>query len=182
LLVLRTDAGHAGKTVAEYPWTTEFANNIATPVVHEDSVLITSAYNHNAITRLKISLQGAKKLWEAPHASGVCTPIVHRGRIYWAFQKLHCLDYETGKLVWSGGSFGDAGSCILTADERLIIWGKQGKLVLAETDARSGGRYLELAVRENLAATDVWPHVVLSNRRLFLKDRTGNLTCFRLEP
>jgi hypothetical protein len=99
--------------------------------------------------------------------------------VYWAFEKLRCLDFATGKQLWAGGSFGDAGSCILTADERLIIWSKQGKLVLAETAARTKG-YKELAVRDNLAATDVWPHVVLSNGLLFCKDRSGNLTCFRV--
>ena len=179
LLVVRIDGEHAGKTIAEYPWSTEFANNIATPAVHADCVLITSAYNHNAICKLRITLQGAKRLWEAPHASGVCTPIVHRGHVYWASQKFFCLDYETGKLAWSGGSFGDAGSCILTADERLIVWGKHGKLALVETASRSGGRYQELAVRDSLFATDVWPHVVLSSGRLFLKDRNGSLACFQ---
>jgi outer membrane protein assembly factor BamB len=180
LLVVRIDGEQAGRTVAEYAWETEFANSIATPAVHEDHVLITSAYNHESICKLKITLQGAKKVWEAPYASGVCTPVVHRGHIYWAFQKLRCLDLATGRQLWEGGSFGDAGSCILTADERLIVWGKQGKLVLAETAGRSRGKYVELAVRDSLSSTDVWPHVVLADGRLFCKDRLGQLACFRI--
>lgn len=180
LVVMRIDEGRAGETVATYPWETEFANNIASPVVSDDHVLITSNYNHSAICKLKITLQGAKKVWETPVASGVCTPIVHRGRVYWASHQFRCLDFETGKELWSGGSFGDAGSCILTKDERLIVWGRHGKLALVEAAERSNGKYVELAARDNLSSTDVWPHVVLASGRLFCKDRTGGLHCFLL--
>ena len=48
LLVTRLDAGHEDKTVAQYEWITDFVNNIATPAVFENYVLITSAYNHQA--------------------------------------------------------------------------------------------------------------------------------------
>ena len=53
LVVVRLDAGHEGKTVAEHPWETDFGNNIASPAVHENYVLITSAYNHQAICKLQ---------------------------------------------------------------------------------------------------------------------------------
>ena len=46
LLVTRLDAGREGRTVAQFEWITDFANNIATPAVSENHVLITSAYNH----------------------------------------------------------------------------------------------------------------------------------------
>ena len=45
LLVARLDRGNEGRTVAEYEWTTDFANNIATPAVFGASTLITSQYN-----------------------------------------------------------------------------------------------------------------------------------------
>jgi len=180
LLVVRTDGEQAGQTVAEYPWETEFANSIATPAVQGNNVVITSSYNHDAMCKLEITLQGARKVWEVPHPSGVCSPVVHGGRIYWAWKKLHCLDFATGKLLWAGGSFGDAGSCILTGDERLIIWGKQGKLVLAETAASGATKYVELAFREGLSDSDVWPHAALAEGRLYCRDRHGRLHCFVL--
>lgn len=90
------------------------------------------------------------------------------------------LDFDTGEQVWDGGQFGDQGSCILTADDRLILWGQRGKLVLAETDARSPGKYKELAVQYRIFNTEAWPHVVLSDGRLICKDRMGNIKCFGL--
>ncbi|MCA9266708.1 MAG: PQQ-binding-like beta-propeller repeat protein, partial [Planctomycetales bacterium] len=40
LVVTRLDEGHAGQTVAEYEWTTSFANNIATPAVFQNYVVM----------------------------------------------------------------------------------------------------------------------------------------------
>ena len=180
LVVTRVDKGHEGKTIAEFPWTTDFANNVASPAVHGDCVLITSGYNHHAICKLKITLQGATKLWEKPLASKVCTPVIHKNHIYWAWNTLKCLDWETGDLKWEGGRFGDPGSCILTADDRLIVWGGTGRLALVETAVRSPDKYQELESKERLVETDSWPHVVLSGGQLYLKDWHGNLKCFRL--
>ena len=181
LHVARLDVGNEGKTVAFVEWTTDFANNIASPAVFDDHAVITSGYNHNAIALMKLSLSGAQKVWEQPLASLVCTPVVHGGHIYWAWQKLHCLDLKTGQPRWAGGNFSDAGSCIVTGDDRLIVWGGSGTLCLAETAKRSPDRFTQLADKKNLATTDVWPHAALADGRLFCKDRTGNLRCFSLK-
>jgi outer membrane protein assembly factor BamB len=181
LLVTRLDKGSEGKTVAEYEWITDFINNIATPAVHQNYVLITSAYNHHKICKLEITLAGARKIWEQPYASKVCSPIIHDGYVYWTWQQMHCLDFETGELKWQGGKFGDAGSCILTRDERLIVWGGRGKLAVVDTAKRSPTQYTEVTRRDNVFKSDVWPHVVLSGGRLFCKDRENQLFCFELE-
>lgn len=181
LLVARLDEGKEGTTVAEYPWSTEFAQNIATPAVWRNLVLITSGYNHHSICQLEITLRGARKVWEQPQCSQVCSPVIHDGHIYWVYKKTVCLELKTGRTVWTGrNDCGDAGSCIVTADSRLIYLAKRGELVLAETADRSPRQYRELARVGGLFRTDVWPHVVLSGSRIFCKDRNGNLKCFRI--
>ncbi|MDB5385776.1 MAG: outer rane biosis protein [Planctomycetaceae bacterium] len=182
LHVARLDPPNVGRTVALYPWGTEYANNVATPVVHGNDVLITAAYNHVAICKLHLTLEGATKVWEQPFASKICSPIIDRGRIYWTWQKLHCLDLETGKQLWEGGEFGDAGSCIKTSDDRLIVWGYHGRLALVETAVRAPVKYQELARLDRVFSADVWPHVVLANGQLLCKDRQGNVKCFYLRP
>ncbi len=64
LLVTRIDTGNEGKTVAKYPWTTDFANNISTPAVFKNFVVITSGYNHHAICKLEVTLRGPRKIWQ----------------------------------------------------------------------------------------------------------------------
>lgn len=183
LLVIRLDRGREGRTVAEYPWQTDFANSIATPAVHENFVLITAAYNHESICKLRITLAGAEKVWEVEASSNVCTPVIYGGHVYWACRQLHCLDFATGKVKWKGpNELGTPGSCIITRDGRIIVWADRGDLILAETADRSPARYTELARLGRTFGTDVWPHVVLSDGRLYCKDRAGNLKRFTLRP
>ena len=180
LLVTRIDEGHAGETVAEYEWTTAFANNVAGVCVAGERAIITSAYDHNAICCLEISLQGATRLWEQNYPSKVCTPVVAGEYIYLAWHKLQCLDLATGELVWEGESFGDAGSIIVTADERLIAWVGDGELILAETAKRSPDQLTVLAKSPRQFRDDAWPHLAMADGRLYCKSRQGEIHCFVL--
>lgn len=180
LAVIRLDAGNEGKTVGTFPWITDFANTIAGPAVHDDCVIITAAYNHNAMVKVRFTLKGTEKLWQKPFPSKVCTPVIHQGSIYVAWQKVRCIDWETGDLKWEGGSFADPGSCLITSDDRLIVWGQRGKLALIETAKRSPRKYEELALRDGIFKELAWPHVVLADGRVFCRDRSGSVACFRL--
>lgn len=177
LAVIRLDAGQTGKTIAKFPWVTDFANSIASPAAHGDSVIITSAYNQNAMVRLKVAGGEIEEVWRARTPSKVCTPVIHDGHVYVAWQRVRCLDWETGVLRWQGGAFGDPGSCIVTADERLIVYGLNGRLALIETAKQAPKEYTELAAIEKLFGSLGWPHVVLANGRIFCRDRDGNLAC-----
>lgn len=182
LVVIRIDAGKEGQTIAEYDWATDYANNVASPAVYQNFVLITSAYNHGKMCKLEVSLRGVKKVWEAPHASGACTPVIHDGHVYWAWERMHCLDFATGKLKWEGGSFGSPGSCLVTADGKLLVWGGRGRLALVEPADKSPDRYKELSRSVRLSQAYCWPHVVLAGEKLYCKDRDGNLKCYTLKP
>lgn len=177
LVVMRLDKGHEGETVGTFSWATEFANNVASPAVADDCVLVTSAYNKKAICKVKVTLSGLKSVWEQPYPSKACTPIVHKGHVYFAWQKVYCLSLETGKLVWDGGFVGDPGSCLLTSDERLIVWGQNGRLMLVEMAGRSK-EYNELARLDRVFSAHAWPHVALGGGRLCVKDRLGNVKVF----
>lgn len=181
LLVARADpaAPDVGRTVATWPWRTEFGNNIATPAVHGRAVVMTTAYNHAKIARLDITLRGATLAWEQPLASKVCSPVIHDGCVYWAWRQVHCLDVATGKPRWQGGRLTDPGSCVIAGDGRMLTWTDTGDLRLVETAARAGDAYRELAAVKVVTAADAWPHVVLANRRILRKDRSGTLV--RLE-
>jgi outer membrane protein assembly factor BamB len=181
LVVTRIDGRVAGKLVTAYPWTTDFGNNIATAAVSGDSVIITSAYNQSAMCRIRISLDGATKIWETKGmASGVCSPVIYKGRVYWAWRGVHCVDFDTGVERWSGGNVGSQGSCIVTSDERLIVYANKGKLLLVDSAIQSPEKYHELASQTVLSKTDAWPHVVLAGGRLYCRDRAGSVRCLAI--
>ncbi|MGE3778851.1 MAG: PQQ-binding-like beta-propeller repeat protein [Pirellulaceae bacterium] len=178
LLVARLDPGHEGETLATFAWETDFANSIATPAVHGQSLVITSEYNQYAICRVDVTRTGAKEVWKQPYASGVCSPVIHNGHIYWCWRGLYCLDLETGKPRWRGGRFGDTASVLATQDDRLLVWADRGELVLVESAVRSPKKYTELARKSKIFEQDVWPHLVLAGGRLYCKDRAGHLKCY----
>ncbi|QDT39279.1 outer membrane protein assembly factor BamB family protein [Stratiformator vulcanicus] len=183
LVVTQIDGKTPGRTIAIYPWTTDFGNNVASPAVHENSVVITSAYNQSAMCRLDITTRGAREVWKTEGlASGVCSPIIHDGRIYWAWNGVRCVDFETGSEIWRGGKVGSQGSCILTGDDRLIVYANRGDLLLAETAKRSPDEYLQLAAKKVLSKTDAWPHVAFSSGQLVCRDRAGNVRCLKVSP
>jgi outer membrane protein assembly factor BamB len=177
LLVARLDPGHAGKTGADVEWLTDFTNNIPTPAVQGSSILVTSKYNQQKIARFDVTLAGARKVWEQRYASGVCSPVIYQGHVYFANHGLHCLDFATGALKWQGGRFGDVASCLVTGDGKIVVWANGGDLALAETAERSADAYKELAFIPGQGAVEVWPHIVLAEGRLYCKDRAGNLKC-----
>ncbi|MDE0818404.1 MAG: hypothetical protein OSA92_12135 [Pirellulaceae bacterium] len=102
------------------------------------------------------------------------------GKHWMSHGNMMCLNYKTGQLEWRGGQVGDAGSCILTADNRLIVWSGRGDLTLVEPHQRSPNQFLALAKHRVLSRSDAWPHIVIANRHLYCKDRNGTLVCIRL--
>jgi hypothetical protein len=87
------------------------------------------------------------------------------------------VDFESGQEVWIGGKVGSPGSCILTSDERLIVYANKGELSLVETAKRSPKKYTEIAGQTVLSKSDAWPHVVLAGGRLLCRDRDGSVRC-----
>ena len=179
LAVIRLDAGKEGKTVATFPWVTDFANTIAGPAVEGDSVVIAAGYNHNAMCKVTFTLSDAKEVWRKKFPSKVCTPVIHDGSVYVAWQRIRCIDWKTGDLKWEGGAVGDPGSCVVTSDGRLVVYGLSGKLVLVEGATRSPNAYKELAVKDKLFKSQAWPHVALAGGRVYCRDREGNMAVFK---
>ncbi len=179
LLVVRLDDLHQGETAVTYPWKTHYANSIATPTVHGDSVVLTSGYNQSRTVRVRLRLGSAELVWESPRFSKVCSPVVHAGHVYFAWQRLWCLDWETGEERWNGGAFGDDASVIATSDDRLIVFGRRS-LALCESAVRSPQSYTELAVQKGIGEAQSWPHVAIADGRIICRDRDGALMCFDL--
>ncbi len=181
VLVIRLDAAHAGKTVAEFEWKTDFSNTIAGIAVQDSDLLVSSRYNQMAMARLSIDLKnGAREVWRNRYPTGVCTPVIHDGKIYFANRGIFCVDFDSGDLEWAGGNIGDAGSCFVTADDRLVVWGNGGDLSLFETAKRAPKKCISLSERRGIFDDMAWPHVVAAGGHLFVKTLDGELACFAL--
>ena len=179
LVVVRTDSGHEGETFAEYPWTTDFANNLVTPtLVSPSRLLLSSDFNQKRTVLLSIAPEGVEKVWESREFSGVACPAVHQGSLYLAFEKLRRVNLADGSLIWTGAHLGPDGSCLVTGEGRVVAFGS-GHLVIAESAERSPAEYRELARRDGLCERNAgWPHVLLAGGRIFCKDKNGKIQAF----
>jgi len=178
LVIMRIDKGNEGKTIAEYPWQTDFANNIATPAVSGSDVVITSTHNISKTALIGVSLDGAYEKWKVKDHSQVCSPIIYKGHVYMADGPLKCLDLANGQRKWQGGSFGN-GSCLITAgDDKVLAFG-DGKLILAEA-LPSDGQYHELSSIKEIVPDICYPHITLSDGIISCKDRSGNMAVFSI--
>lgn len=173
LVVLGLEPGHEGNVLGTFPWTTDFACNIASPGFDGNRLLVTSGYNHKASTRVELTPAGLKPLWESRQHAVVSSPVLVDGRFYTLSGRLQCGDLDTGETLWSGGRFGH-GSCLLTRpDRKLLVFG-EGDLVLVDASPAATA-YRELGRVDNLVSGTCYPHVTLSDARIFCKDRDGNL-------
>ena len=180
LVVVRMDAGHEGQTAAQYPWESAWGDNILTPTAVGDSVLIGSWHTHRSLCRLRITLHGATRVWDAPDISHVGSPVVQGGFVYIAAGRLSCLDWATGKRVWAGGSYDNGGAVIATGDGKLVVWSDTGRAALVKSARESPAAYTELTRTPRLFGDGsmAWPHPVLADGLMFVKNMAGTLRCF----
>jgi outer membrane protein assembly factor BamB len=178
VVVMRTDKGNEGKTVATVPWTTTYDQNIPTPATSGNLVFITTSFNHESgMVCYELTDGGLKQKWLAKGAfSKICSPIVYKDSVFFVEGSLKCVDIATGATRWKGGSFG-SGSCLVTAgDNKLIVFGS-GRVSLFDAGAAD---YKELAKIDTGLTDTCYPHVALSDGILVVKDKGGTMLAFKV--
>jgi len=176
---VRVDRGHEGQTLADFPFETTNGQNTVTPAVAGDLLLVSSGLSMEKTLCLRVAPGRITPVWESKTATRVCVPLVHRDRVYFAYGPLCCLDLATGETKWKAGAFGDDGNCLLTGDEKLIVFGNR-KLALVDVGKGQEDAYHELALRTEVGEKFSWPHVTLAEGRLLVKDDKGKLMCFEV--
>lgn len=155
-------ADRAGKTAV-----------ISTPVVDGNAVFVTSAYGIGC-NAFRVGKKGGA--WKAEemyankevsnHHGGV---ILLDGHVYGSSAAtFRCLEVASGKLAWMGRSAGK-GSTVY-ADGRFYLRGESGPVALIEAtpeELREKGRF-EQPERSDKRA---WPHPVVANGKLYLRDQ-----------
>ncbi len=177
LIVMRIDKGHEGQTIGEYDWQTDYGNNIPTPAIFENKIILTSDLNINKVTLLEVYPEEIKEKWTIKGGSQVSSPTIYKGNVYISDGNFRCLDLETGQLKWKGRNF-DNGSCFATSDDKIIAFGK-GNLVLIDAFP-SDSKYQELGYIEGIVPGTCYPHVILSDGIICCKDKDGNMVVFSL--
>jgi len=180
LTIVRTDGGHRGKTLAQHPWPTAYACNIITPAVIGDRVVLSSGHDVRRTALLQISPGKVQQLWSCRYWSEGCSPVIHKGCIYMVIGRVHCLNLSNGKLRWHGGNFGRDSSCLVTSDDKLLVFGS-GDLGLIDASPKRD-TYRELTRVKDVIAGTCYPHLALTDGILAVKNKEGEIVCMSVRP
>ena len=146
--------------------------NIATPIVRDQRVFLSSDYGTGAAL-LSIAVEGGKvaarevyftREMRNHHASSVLV-----GDHLYGFSSsiLTAMHFDSGKVAWRDRSVGK-GSLVF-ADERLYLFSENGVVGLAEASAAGYREHGRFSLRAGNLPT--WSHPVVSGGKLFLRDQ-----------
>ncbi|MEL6105764.1 MAG: PQQ-binding-like beta-propeller repeat protein [Planctomycetota bacterium] len=160
--------------------------NVATPVLWRDGVVLATENNG---TRYYVFDESGKIVpkpkWEnLDCAPDTCTPVVANGgakeRLFCtAYGELFCLDGNGLKTSWSEADerFYDH-SCLITGNDRLLIWSNDCDLMLLETTANDF-KLLSAMRPMSRDKAESMSHPAIVGDKLFLRSQT-ELICLRM--
>lgn len=175
----------SGNSLWQYPYMTDYDCNIATPILVDGNVLVSSGENHGS-TMLKIGSKGddfkVSKVWESTGGGSVMRnewqTAIHLDGYLYAFDNvgsagpvthLVCIKAATGEPVWRKTRFGKGN--MIAADGKLFATTMKGELVVIR--ATPDG-YEEIGRSNVIGTTRQAP--ALANGRLYLRD-SAEIVC-----
>ncbi len=175
--------------------------NIATPVVHGDSLFLTDFFAGSFMFRMRQEALDVESLW---HRSGknehktdalhslMCTPQLRDGHIYGvdSYGQLRCLDATTGNRIWEDTTAVPearwANVHMVRNGERTWLFNELGELIVARMSSQG---YQELGRSKLIEPSGdrvgereavCWSHPAFAYRHVFARN-DGTLVCASLE-
>lgn len=161
-----------GRLLWHYEEPANATANITTPIVRGDLVFAVSSYGTGG-GQAKIVKAGddfkAEPAWFNErfqnHHGGV---VLVKDHLYGTSNAgLMCVDFKTGKLAWQERSVGKGS--VTFADGRLYVRGENGKVALVEANPEKYGERGRFD-QPDRSDKPAWPHPVVANGKLYLRD------------
>lgn len=166
-----------GNVLWQVGWETKYDINAATPlVVGSNQVFITSNYGHGC-AMINVTTNSASIAWENKELSNLFnSPILYRNHIYGISGPLACLDPQTGKVLWRGGSF-ESGGLVIVDGVIIAVDGYQGEVIMAEANPQA---YRRLGHIKPLGGQS-WTAPIVADGKLIIRNKSA-LACLELKP
>jgi len=180
LTVVGIEGQKRGKTLAQHLWRTAYACNIITPAVTDNKVILSSGHDVGRTALFQVSGDKVRQLWSIRYWSEGCSPVIHKGCIYLVIGQVHCLNLSNGKLKWRGGRFGRDSSCLVTCDDKLLVFGSRDLGLVEASPTRN--KYRELTRVRDVIGGTCYPHLALADGILAAKNKEGDVVCLSVRP
>lgn len=165
----------SGAILWSFPFPDEWNENIVTPVVMGDTVIVSGT--RQGTRALRIARTGgrleAAELWHSPDtAMYMSSPVVHAGVLYGMSSRrkgqFFALDPATGKTLWTTEGRDAGNAHIVVAGRDLVVQLDSGELIVAP--ASTSGFTPER--RYNVASSATYTHPVLTPGGVLVRDQT----------
>ena len=169
----------SGNFLWRYEATAGQAANILTPVVEGNRVFSAGSRSGGGLVELKASDNGvaATEVYfdRSLGASIGGAVLVDRYLYGTSSQAMFCIDFQSGEVMWSERALGAASICY--ADGRLYVRGHNSEDVALVEPSPEGYREKSRFSQPERSESRAWPHPVIANGALYLRDE-GVLLCY----
>jgi outer membrane protein assembly factor BamB len=170
--VIGTSAA-SGELLWKIPYATEYEQNIVTPVVTRDLVIISGL--NKGVTALRPVKRGnvwaADEAWQNKDASLYMNSPLLRGNLLFGFShrnkgQYFCIDVKSGKTLWSGDGRQGENAALLLVGDLIFALNNDAELSIFPATAT-----LQPPIKKyKVADSPTWAHPVLLPGRVLVKD------------
>lgn len=169
-----------GDFLWRYDATSDQGANIITPVV-KDNYVFTSGRPGGGLVELKADGDGvaATEVYlQKPLAPSIGGAVLLDGALYGTNrQVMFCADFLTGEMIWTDRALGAASICY--ADGCLYVRGHTDGDVALVKATKEGYQELGRFMPEHRSEIRAWPHPIVANGCLYLRDQDF-LLCYEV--
>lgn len=166
-----------GDELWRFDWKSDHDINAAQPLAVDEGRLLVTSASGSALLKLNKSDNGwqVEELWrDRALKCSYANPVIHNGHVYGLDEGiLACIDLETGKRRWKKGRHGHGQ--VLLSDDRLVVLGETGKLVLVAADP---AEYRELGSFQALEGK-TWNNPILVDGKAYIRNHL-EMACYDL--
>ncbi|HTB10525.1 MAG TPA: PQQ-binding-like beta-propeller repeat protein [Bryobacteraceae bacterium] len=155
----------SGKLLWKIPFTTEYDQNIVTPVLYKDTLIF------SGIDKGVFAVRDGKTIWQNKGVSMYMSSPVLVGDLLFGFSHLKkgqifCLDAGTGATLWTGPPRGGDNAAMLASSTMLYWLTPDGQLGIAKPTAKGLNEIRQYEVAES----PTWAHPVVLGDGVLVKD------------
>jgi outer membrane protein assembly factor BamB len=162
-----------GKLLWKIPFTTAYEQNVVTPLIYKDTIILSGL--DKGVFAVRLARNGAEiapqTVWENKDvAMYMNSPVLVNGLLFGFSHKnkgqLFCLDAATGTLKWSGPPRAGENAALLASPSALLSLTNDGTLLVA----KPSGSALEEIHHYTVAESATWAHPLVLADGVVIKD------------
>lgn len=165
----------AGQLLWQIPFTTEYVQNIPSPLPYHDLVILSGLAKGIFAVRpsAKDGKWTAETVWRNGDVSMYMSSPVLEGDLLFGFShykkgQFFCMDARTGATKWTSPPRQGDNAAVLLAGDNLILLKDGGELVIA----KAGSKSFEPLRTYNVADSPTWAHPLILRDGVVVKDVT----------